>query len=200
MITLMFLGSQLKMLCQLTEKFTSSHMFRSVVLCYYPHEIELRWKTAILCLLDRASLWWLKNKNQLDATYYFIVLLIGSTCFGHYYAHHQELATIMLITTLVVSFLVCCRLEVVSELQPGHYSSLNAPNLQPTANQERNDQCGNQQHSRELLMMGIVVPETCWAYKKYNEIISGIQLVFILQKDSKFAHQLKRLWTTSDST
>jgi len=25
-------------------------------------------------------------KNQLDATYYFIVLLIGSTCFGHYYA------------------------------------------------------------------------------------------------------------------
>jgi len=45
-----------------------------------------------------------KNKNQLDATYYFIVLLIGSTCFGHYYAHHQELATIMLITTLVVSF------------------------------------------------------------------------------------------------
>jgi len=32
-------------------------------------------------------------KNQLDATYYFIVLLIGSTCFGHYYAHHQKLAT-----------------------------------------------------------------------------------------------------------
>jgi len=49
----------------------------------------------------------LKNKNQLDATYYFIVLFIGSTCFGHYYAHHQELATIMLITTLVLSFLVC---------------------------------------------------------------------------------------------
>jgi len=54
----------------------------------------------------------LKNKNQLEATYYFIVLLIGSTCFGHYYAHHQELAIIMLINTLVVSFLVCCRLEV----------------------------------------------------------------------------------------
>jgi len=26
---------------------------------------------------------------------------------------------------------------------------------------ERNDQCGNQHYSRELLMMGIVVPETC---------------------------------------
>jgi len=51
-------------------------------------------------------------KNQLDATYYFIVFLIGSTCFGHSNAHHQDLATMMLITTLVVSYLVCCRLEV----------------------------------------------------------------------------------------
>jgi len=48
----------------------------------------------------------------MDATYSFIVLLIDSTCFGHYCAHHQELATVMLITTLVVSFLVCCMLEV----------------------------------------------------------------------------------------
>jgi hypothetical protein len=46
-------------------------------------------------------------------------------------------------------------------LQPRHYSSLPAPNLEPTANQERNDQCGNQHYSRELLMMDIVVPETC---------------------------------------
>jgi len=38
---------------------------------------------------------------------------------------------------------------------------LTAPNLQPTANQERNDQCGNQHYNRELLMMDIVVPETC---------------------------------------
>jgi len=29
-------------------------------------------------------------------------------------------------------------------------------------------------------MMGIVVPETCWAYKKYNKIISGNYLVDIL--------------------
>ena len=46
-------------------------------------------------------------------------------------------------------------------LQPGHYSSLTATNLQPTANQERNDQCGNQHYSREFVMMGIVEPETC---------------------------------------
>jgi len=111
----------------------------------------------------------LKNGNQLDASYYFIALLIGSTCFGHYYFHHQEFATIMLITTLAVSFLVCCRLKVrcgYTGVVSGHYSSITAPNLQHTANQERNDQCGNQHYSHEILMMGIVVPETCWAYKK----------------------------------
>jgi len=54
----------------------------------------------------------LKNKNQLDVTYCFIILVIGSTCFGHHYAHHQELTTIMLVTTWAVRFLVCCWLEV----------------------------------------------------------------------------------------
>jgi len=46
-------------------------------------------------------------------------------------------------------------------LQPGHYSNLAAPYLHHTANQERHDQCDNQHHSRELLMMGIVMLETC---------------------------------------
>ena len=51
-------------------------------------------------------------KNQLDTTNYFIVLLMGSTCFRHYYTHHQDFATMILITTLVISFLVCCGLVV----------------------------------------------------------------------------------------
>jgi len=71
----------------------------------------------------------------------------------------------LLINTIVVSFLVCCMLEVRCGkagvgLRPGHNSNLTAPNLQHTANCERKDQCGNQQHSRELLMMGIVMLET----------------------------------------
>ena len=60
----------------------------------------------------------------------------------------------MLNTTFVVSFLVCCMLEV----QPRHHSGLTATNLQPTANQERNDKSGIQHHSRELLVMGIAMP------------------------------------------
>jgi hypothetical protein len=57
-------------------------------------------------------------------------------------------------------------------LKPGHHSSLTAPNLQPTANQERDDQCGNEHYSHELLMMGILVPETCWTFKKHNKIMT----------------------------
>jgi len=52
-------------------------------------------------------------KNKLYVTFYFIVLLTGSTCFGHHYAHHQELATMLLITTLAILFLVCCVLDVL---------------------------------------------------------------------------------------
>jgi len=52
-------------------------------------------------------------------------------------------------------------LYVGGYLQPGHYSSLTASNLQHTANQERNDRYGNEHHNHELLMMGIVMPEAC---------------------------------------
>jgi hypothetical protein len=36
-----------------------------------------------------------ESKNQLDATRYFILLHIGSKCFKYYYAHHQQLTTVM---------------------------------------------------------------------------------------------------------
>jgi len=35
-----------------------------------------------------------EKKNQLDANECFIALVICSTCFGHFYAHHQVLETI----------------------------------------------------------------------------------------------------------
>jgi len=35
-----------------------------------------------------------------------------------------------------------------------------------------------QQHSRKLLMMYILMSETCWAHKKWNKIASDIKLVF----------------------
>jgi len=35
-----------------------------------------------------------------------------------------------------------------------------------------------QQNSRKLLMMDILMPETCWAHKKWNKIASDIKFVF----------------------
>jgi hypothetical protein len=43
----------------------------------------------------RASSLYVERKNQLDVTQWFIVLVNCSTCFGHLYAHHQELETIL---------------------------------------------------------------------------------------------------------
>ena len=114
--------------------------------------------------------------------------MMGWTCFGHYYAHHQELTTIVLITTWAVRFLGCVRVVFgvagyrtsCYNLQPGHLSSLPAPNFHPTT-QEPDSPCGNQHYSRELLMMCIIAPETCWAYHKCNKTISSIKFVLILQ-------------------
>jgi len=38
-----------------------------------------------------------REENQLDSTECFIALIIYSTCFGHLYAHHQELDTILVL-------------------------------------------------------------------------------------------------------
>ena len=45
----------------------------------------------------RASLYKRREENQLDATECFIAIIIRSTCFGHSYAHHQELETILVL-------------------------------------------------------------------------------------------------------
>jgi len=45
----------------------------------------------------RASLYTRREENQLDATEWFIALIICSTCFGHLYAHHQELQTLLVL-------------------------------------------------------------------------------------------------------
>ena len=100
------------------------------------------------------------------------MLMLGLTCFGHHYAHHQELTTIALVITWAVWFSSCCWLEVRyrqdgwvsgqrAVLQSGHPSILPALNSQPAATREPDGLCDNQRYRRELLMMGLMVPETC---------------------------------------
>ena len=48
-----------------------------------------------------------EKKNQLDATEWFIALIICSKCFGHFFAHHQELeAMCVLLPSMVCDALV----------------------------------------------------------------------------------------------
>ena len=90
-------------------------------------------------------------KCQLDATEVFIAHLIAcSTCFGHHYAHLQGLKSIIqwllpvVFRAVVFKLLVWCGAE-------GYVSGLqDAAALYNTL-----------YNTLELLMMGIVVPETC---------------------------------------
>ena len=60
------------------------------------------YKKSILQLLLRHIFECVEKKNQLDATEWSIALIICSTCFGHFYAHHQELETICMLLPLMV--------------------------------------------------------------------------------------------------
>ena len=93
-------------------------------------------------------------KCQLDATEVFIADIIAcSTCFGHHYAHHQELKSIIqwllpvVFRALVFKLLVWCGAE--GYVQQLENNSTKYHRQQPLYN------------TLELLMMGIVVPETC---------------------------------------
>jgi len=61
----------------------------------------------------------------------------------------------------VFGFAVGWKLDAGYNLQPGHLSSLPAPKFQPTATQKPDGLCGIQHYSREIVMMGIEMPETC---------------------------------------
>jgi len=61
---------------------------------------------------------------------------------------------------LVLELLLSGR-KAVNSLRSGHSSILPALNFQPAGTREPDGLCGNQGYHRELLMMGIMVPETC---------------------------------------
>ena len=95
------------------------------------------------------------------------------------------------ITTLVVLFLVWCVLEfrcgwvgVVFVLQAEATCNTDTTATQPHRNSNTHRTKNNttnvviQQNSHKLLMMDILMSETCWAHKKWNKIVSDIKLVF----------------------
>ena len=68
----------------------------------------------------------------------------------------------------------CCRLKPATRtpLKPNRTKS-------PTQRtQNKTTDVVIQQHSRKLLMMDILISETCWVHKKWNKTASNIKLVF----------------------
>jgi len=85
--------------------------------------------------------------------------------------------TILLDYNIGHMFLVWCVLEILCGWV-GVVSMLQAEALQHTSNQEHTTNVVIQQNSRKLLVMDILMSETCWAHKKWNKIKSDIKLVF----------------------
>ena len=94
------------------------------------------------------------------------------------------------ITASVVLFSVRCVLQIwcgwvwVVPVLQAEASACNSLQNQPhqISNTQRTENTTTdveiQQHSRKLLMMDILMSETCWAHKKWNKIASDIKLVF----------------------
>ena len=88
----------------------------------------------------------------------FIAELIAcSTRYGHHYAHHQELESIIQVVAACRIWCLVFKLSVWC----GHTTLSSAPYRQ-LENQAPNTTGSNHLYNTlELLMMGIMVPETC---------------------------------------
>ena len=122
-----------------------------------------------------------KMPTRCNRGFFIADLIACSTCFGHHYAHHQELKSI--IQWLLPVVFLCCGF---SSSWSGVELRIMCPvcwMLQHPANRTHNPQLHTrpatwkttaQKYHRqqplyntlELLMMGIVMPETCWASNK----------------------------------
>jgi hypothetical protein len=109
-----------------------------------------------------------RERNQQDATnLMFIIKTLISTCFGHHYAHHQENKSVHCLiwcSALVVMAVVVWSWDACYFLSPKSpkYSHLLLVFTPYAA-----------VHTLVLLMMGIMMPETCWG----KSLIINIRLV-----------------------
>ena len=108
---------------------------------------------------------------------FFIADLIAcSACFGHHYAHHQELKSIIqwllpvVFRAVVLSSswsgveprVMCPVCRMLRILQTGHITLSSTPDQLLEKTTAQNTTRSNQLYNTlELLMMGIVMPETC---------------------------------------
>ena len=92
--------------------------------------------------------WRLGNKkaNYMQQMVLHCKLIVRSTCFGYHYAHHQELESIIQVVAACGTW--CFGLQVVGLVWSCRL-------------------CVHLYNTLELLMMGMMVPEICWANNKF---------------------------------
>ena len=107
----------------------------------------------------------------------FIADLIAcSTCFGHHYAHHQELESIM--QKVAACGIWCFAAAHKSDAYPS------APHHTDNLKTKAPNTTGSNllYNTLELLMMGIMVPETCRASNKIcnkNHLLHLVGILFL---------------------
>ena len=159
----------------------------------------LTWLHVSVCAEHRQATTTKTFQNKVQYSAVIIHTVLSHMCYSGYYnsrlyytiTNYRRILCSMVRASIIYgnSYPTRCNsIQSCYSLQPGHYSNLTAPNFQPTATQERDDQCGNQRYSRELLVMGIVVPETCRSTIKdlvgsYSSVIfsNSIQFIYICQ-------------------
>jgi hypothetical protein len=138
---------------------------------------------------------------------FFIADLIAcSTCFRYYYAHHQELESIIQMVAacgvwcfgfqvvgMVWSWGLCVRFAGSSP-QTGH-TTLNSTLYRQLENQAQNTTGSNHLYNTlEPLMMGIKVPETCWGSNKIcnknSSVASSWHFISTRRKFFSFTRQI----------
>jgi len=134
------------------------------------------------------------RQNQQDATNsMFNIKLSISTCFGHHYAHHQENKTVsycmrcsawvcrLWLGVVLWSYVVCC----VHTVHTAHNAAPQDHTQPQSIHPGRTPHAVR--HGLILLMMGIMVPETCWDRKFDNKhriscilLVQSIHLMFTM--------------------
>ena len=98
-------------------------------------------------------------------------LVLGSLCVG-------DLVRLGLSSVRVADF----------SLQNEHHLKPAAPKSNTQRTENKTTDVVIQQHSRKLLMMDVLLSETCWAHKKWNKVASDIKLVFYSSTTSQSAY------------
>jgi len=153
-----------------------------------------------LCVLDRASSWYL---NRVRPTwchlFYYVNLLLNMfRVLIHPSSGACDYLVCYCIGCIVLAwgvFVLCSRLtlgDVVSECRLYHYYHSGGSTCTRISHHQQSicyttptrlkpaqyKICNNTPSSRKLLKMGVLTPETCWAVNWHNKI-SDIKLVYI---------------------